>query len=62
MIGIGNKIKTNEIVIDNESEEVEQIINFIRIVTESCLDRDKEITKFFVEENTKVVPKWKQNL
>lgn len=59
MIGIGNKIKTNEIVIN---EEIEEILNFVNIVTESCLNKDKEVTKFFVEENTKVIPKWKQNL
>jgi hypothetical protein len=56
MIGIGNKIKTNEIVIN---EEIEEILNFVNIVTESCLNKDKEVTKFFVEENTKVIPKWK---
>ena len=59
MIGLGNKIKTNEILMDEESKEVQEILNFVNIVTESCLDKDKEVTKFFIEENTKVVPKWK---
>jgi len=59
MIGIGNKIKTNEMEIKGENREVQEILNFVNVVTQSCLDKDKEVTKFFVEENTKVVPKWK---
>ena len=59
MIGIGNKIKTNEMEIKGENREVEEILNFVNVVTQSCLNKDKEVTKFFVEENTKVVPKWK---
>jgi len=59
MIGIGNKIKMNEIKTNEEVKEVEQILHFVNVVTESCLDKDKEVTKFFVEENTKVIPKWK---
>ena len=59
MIGIGNKIKTNEIKTNEEIKDVQEILNFVSIVTESCLDKDKEVTKFFVEENTKVIPKWK---
>jgi len=59
MKGIGNKIKTNEMEIKGENREVQEILNFVNVVTQSCLDKDKEVTKFFVEENTKVVPKWK---
>jgi hypothetical protein len=59
MIGIGNKIKTNEIKTNEEIKDVQEILNFVNIVTESCLDKDKEVSKFFVEENTKFTPKWK---
>jgi hypothetical protein len=58
MIGIGNKIKTNEVK-TSEEKEIQEILQFVNVVTESCLDKDKEVTKFFVEENTKVIPKWK---
>ena len=61
MIGIGNKIKTNEVK-TSEEKEIQEILQFVNVVTESCLDKDKEVTKFFVEENTKVIPKWKQNM
>jgi hypothetical protein len=48
MIGIANKIKTNEIELQLESKEIEEILKFVEVVTESCLNKDKEVTKFFI--------------
>ena len=42
--------------------KVQTILNFVDMVTSTSINRDREITKFFIEENSKYIPKWKQNL
>lgn len=38
------------------------ILDYVEMITQITINRDKEITKFFIEENSKYVPKWKQNV
>ena len=42
--------------------KTQTMLNFVDMITSTTINRDREITKFFIEENSKYVPKWKQNL
>ena len=63
-----DQIQTGSIDVNHNKNDtkslikVQTILNFVDMVTSTSINRDREITKFFIEENSKHVPKWKQNL